>query len=99
MLVALSYGLIIRAILRISSKKAHPKALNTCTTHICVMLTSCILFLFSTLTQRFGQGIAPHIHIIFADLFFLIPPMLNPIIYGVKTKELREKVGKYTCKR
>ncbi|CAM5072925.1 unnamed protein product [Natator depressus] len=99
MLVALSYGLIIRAILRISSKKAHPKALNTCTTHICVMLTSCILFLFSTLTQRFGQGIAPHIHIILADLFFLIPPMLNPIIYGVKTKELREKVGKYTCKR
>ncbi|XP_034640990.1 putative olfactory receptor 52P1 [Trachemys scripta elegans] len=98
MLVALSYGLIIRAVLRISSKKVHPKALNTCTTHICVMLTSCILFLFSTLTHRFGQGIAPHVHIILTDLFFLIPPMINPIIYGVKTKELREKVGKYTCK-
>ncbi|XP_039379610.1 putative olfactory receptor 52P1 [Mauremys reevesii] len=99
MLVALSYGLIIRAVLRISSKKAHPKALNTCTTHMCVMLTSCILFLFSILTHRFGQGIAPHLHIILVDLFFLIPPMLNPIIYGVKTKELREKLGKYTCKR
>uniref|UniRef100_A0A8C3T262 G-protein coupled receptors family 1 profile domain-containing protein n=1 Tax=Chelydra serpentina TaxID=8475 RepID=A0A8C3T262_CHESE len=96
MLVALSYGLIIGAVLRISSKKAHQKALNTCTAHICVMLMSCTLFFFSTLTHRFGQGIAPHIHIILANLYFLIPPMLNPIIYGVKTKELRDKVGKYT---
>nr|XP_005312527.1 putative olfactory receptor 52P1 [Chrysemys picta bellii] len=96
MLVALSYSLIIRAVLRISSKSDYQKALNTCTAHICVMLMSCTLFFFSTLTHRFGQGIAPHIHIILANLYFLVPPMLNPIIYGVKTKELRDKVGKYT---
>ncbi|XP_053876621.1 olfactory receptor 52P1-like [Malaclemys terrapin pileata] len=96
MLVALSYSLIIRAVLRISSKTDYQKALNTCTAHICVMLMSCTLFFFSTLTHRFGQGIAPHIHIILANLYFLVPPMLNPIIYGVKTKEFRDKVGKYT---
>uniref|UniRef100_A0A8C3T4H6 G-protein coupled receptors family 1 profile domain-containing protein n=1 Tax=Chelydra serpentina TaxID=8475 RepID=A0A8C3T4H6_CHESE len=95
-LIALSYGLIIRAVLRIPSKKAHQKALNTCTAHICVMLMSYPTFLFSTLTHRFGQGIAPHVHIILANLYFLLLPTLNPIIYGVKTKELREKVGKYT---
>ncbi|XP_044862698.1 olfactory receptor 52N2-like [Mauremys mutica] len=97
-LIALSYGLIIRAVLRISSKEAHQKALSTCTAHICVMFMSYPSFFFSTLTYRFGQGIAPHIHIILANLYFLIPTMLNPIIYGVKNKELREKVGKYTCR-
>ncbi|XP_005312888.3 olfactory receptor 52N4-like [Chrysemys picta bellii] len=97
-LIALSYTLIIRAVLIISSKKAHQKALNTCTAHICVMLTSYTPFLFSSLTHRFGQGIAPHVQITMANLYFLIPPMLNPIIYGVKTKELRDKVGKYTCR-
>ncbi|CAM4373137.1 unnamed protein product [Lepidochelys kempii] len=97
-LIALSYSLIMRAVLRISSKKAHQKALNTCTAHICVMLLSYTPFLFSNLTHRFGQGIAPHIQIIMANLYFLIPPMLNPIIYAVKTKELRDKVGKYTCR-
>ncbi|XP_044857875.1 olfactory receptor 52D1-like [Mauremys mutica] len=98
-LIALSYGLIIRTVLRISSKKAHQKALNTCTAHICVMLMSYPPFLFSTLTHRFGQGIAPQVHIILANLYFLLPPMLNPIIYGAKTKELREKMGKYTCRK
>ncbi|KAM7179558.1 olfactory receptor 52P1-like [Macrochelys suwanniensis] len=98
-LIALSYGLIIRAVLRISSKKAHQKALNTCTAHICVMLMSYIPSLFSYLTQRFGAGIASHVHVIFANFYLLVPPMLNPIIYGVKSKELHDKVGKYTCKR
>ncbi|XP_053876292.1 olfactory receptor 52P1-like [Malaclemys terrapin pileata] len=98
-LVALSYSLIIRAVLRISSKKAYQKALNTCTAHICVMMTSFTLFFFSTLTHRFGQRITPHVHIILANFFFLIPPVINPIIYGVKTKELRDKVVKYICRR
>ncbi|KAM7181119.1 olfactory receptor 52D1-like [Macrochelys suwanniensis] len=95
MLIALSYGLIIRALLKISSKKAHQKALNTCTAHVIVMITCYTSGFFSPLIHRFGEGIAPHVHIILADLYLLIPPMLNPIIYGVKTKELRDKVGKY----
>uniref|UniRef100_A0A8C4VIB5 G-protein coupled receptors family 1 profile domain-containing protein n=1 Tax=Gopherus evgoodei TaxID=1825980 RepID=A0A8C4VIB5_9SAUR len=97
-LIALSYGQITRAILQISSKKAHQKALDTCTAHISVMLTSCIPFLFTTITHWFGHVIAPHLHIILANLYFLLPPMLNPIIYGVKTKEFRDKVGKCPCR-
>ncbi|XP_067409137.1 olfactory receptor 52P1-like [Emydura macquarii macquarii] len=97
-LIGLFYGLIIRAVLRISSKKAHQKALNTCTAHICVMVISCVTSLFPALTNGFGQGIAAHIHVLLANLYLLLPSMLNPIIYGVKTKELRDKVGKYICK-
>ncbi|XP_024078638.1 putative olfactory receptor 52P1 [Terrapene carolina triunguis] len=97
-LIGLSYGLIIRAVLRISSKKANHKALNTCSAHICVILIAYPLGLFSSLTHRFGQGIPPHVHIILSNVTYLIPPMLNPIIYGVKTKELRDKVVKYICR-
>ncbi|XP_074840451.1 olfactory receptor 52N4-like [Carettochelys insculpta] len=96
-LVALSYGLILRAVLRISSRRAHQKAFSTCTAHISVIMISYPPGLLSVLTHRFGPGLAPHVHIILSNLNFLLPTMLNPIIYGVKTKELREKVGKYTC--
>ncbi|XP_050794676.1 olfactory receptor 52P1-like [Gopherus flavomarginatus] len=98
-LVVLSYSLIIRAILRISSRKAYEKALNTCTAHLCVMLTSFTLFFFSALTHRFGQHISLHVRVILANLFFLLPPILNSFIYGVKIQELRDKVVKYTCRR
>ncbi|KAM7179556.1 olfactory receptor 52P1-like [Macrochelys suwanniensis] len=96
--IGLSYGLIIRTVLRISSKEANQKALNTCTAHICALLMAYPVGLFSTLSHRFGHGIAPHVHIILSNLHYLIPPMLNPIIYGVKTKELRDKVIKYICR-
>ncbi|XP_044858766.1 putative olfactory receptor 52P1 [Mauremys mutica] len=98
MLIALSYSLILRSVLRISSKKAYQKALNTCTAHLIVMLISYPTGLLSTLTYWLGEGIAPHVHIMLANLYLLIPPMLNPIVYGVKNKELRDKVGKYTFK-
>ncbi|XP_032624985.1 olfactory receptor 52N4-like [Chelonoidis abingdonii] len=97
-LIVLSYGLIIRAVLRIPSTKAHQKALNTCTAHMFVMLMYYTPGLFFILTNRFGQGIAPYIHIILSNLYLFLPPMLNPFIYGVKSKELRDKVGKYTCR-
>ncbi|XP_075782536.1 olfactory receptor 52P1-like [Pelodiscus sinensis] len=98
MLIALSYGLIIRAVLRISSRKAHQKAFNTCTAHICVMLTTYTPGYLNSLTQRFVQSIAPHTQVILANVYLLISPMLNPIIYGAKTKELRDKVRRCTCR-
>ncbi|CAM4339560.1 unnamed protein product, partial [Lepidochelys olivacea] len=97
-LIVLSYGLIIRTLLRISSKEANQKALKTCTAHICALLMSYPLGLFSSLSHRFGQGITPHIHILLSNLHYLIPPMLNPIIYGINTKDLRVKVVKYICR-
>ncbi|XP_067388711.1 olfactory receptor 52P1-like, partial [Emydura macquarii macquarii] len=54
--IGLSYGLILRAVLRIPSKKAHRKALNTCTVHICVMLISYTPSLFAALTHRYGAS-------------------------------------------
>ncbi|XP_028902832.1 putative olfactory receptor 52P1 [Ornithorhynchus anatinus] len=94
-----SYALILRAVLRLSSRQAHHKAVHTCTAHVCVMLTSYTACLFSFLTHRFGHGIPPHVHTILGNLYFLFPPMLNPIIYGVKTKEFWNKVAKYKCWR
>nr|XP_006131017.1 olfactory receptor 52N4-like [Pelodiscus sinensis] len=99
MLIALSYSLIIRAVFILSSREAHQKALNTCTAHVSVTLMSYLPGFISAVTHRFGEGIAPYVHVILANLYFLIPPMLNPIVYGVKNKELRDKMGKYTCRK
>nr|XP_006131023.2 olfactory receptor 52D1-like [Pelodiscus sinensis] len=98
MLLALSYFLILRAVLRISSQKAHHKALNTCTAHISVMLMFYTPYLFFIMINWFGGSIAPHVQIFLANVYVLVPTMLNPIIYGVKTKKLRDKMKKFICR-
>ncbi|XP_036115425.1 olfactory receptor 52B4-like [Molossus molossus] len=91
-LIFYSYVLILRAVFHISSQYAYHKALNTCGSHVCVTILFYGPGIFTTLTQRFGQNISPHIHVLLADVCILAPPMLNPIIYGIKTKQIRNQV-------
>uniref|UniRef100_A0A2K5LW62 Olfactory receptor family 52 subfamily B member 4 n=1 Tax=Cercocebus atys TaxID=9531 RepID=A0A2K5LW62_CERAT len=86
--VLISYMLILHAVFHMPSPDARHKALNTCGSHVCII----ILFYGSGIFTRFGHHIPYCIHIPLANICFLVPPMLNPIIYGIKTKQVQEQV-------
>nr|XP_048693758.1 olfactory receptor 52K1-like isoform X2 [Caretta caretta] len=92
MFISLSYFNILRAVLSLASKEEQLKAFSTCGSHLCAILVFYIPVVLSSTIHRFGCHVAPHVHILLANFYLLFPPMMNPIVYGVNSKEIRDRV-------
>ncbi|KAK2100862.1 hypothetical protein P7K49_022210 [Saguinus oedipus] len=90
--VFISYILIFQTVSRLPQKEARFKAFNTCTAHIIVFLEFYILAFFSFFSHRFGH-VSAYAHILSSTIYLLVPPALNPIVYGLKTTEIRMRVA------
>lgn len=90
--IILSYGLILCAVFQIPSWEARSKSLSTCGSHLCVIALFYSPVVFSVLAQILGYHMAPHLQIILDNLYFLVPPMVNPLIYGAQIKQMQERV-------
>ncbi|XP_043927824.1 olfactory receptor 52H1-like [Protopterus annectens] len=97
-LIGLSYFKIARAVLKLDSREARQKAFNTCSSHIFVMV---VFYLsgFMSIIRAVYDGKAPKdIPVLFSVLYITVPTTLNPLIYGIKTKEIRQVILKYLRK-
>ncbi|XP_016397723.1 olfactory receptor 52K1-like [Sinocyclocheilus rhinocerous] len=92
-LITISYVVIFSSVFR--SGKAHLKAINTCITHIIIMTLTLISALIAFLSYRIRNNISSSNRIFISILYLLFPSCLHPLIYGWRTKEIRQTFLKF----
>ncbi|NWV61948.1 O51G2 protein, partial [Malurus elegans] len=97
--IVLSYVLILRTILGTVSPEARAKAFSTCISHLCAVLIFYIPLISLSVIHRFGRHLPPLIHTLLADVYLLVPPVLNPLVYSWKTKQIRRRILILLCRR
>ncbi|XP_073493792.1 olfactory receptor 5AS1-like [Phyllobates terribilis] len=92
LLILFSYFHILSTILRINSSDGRYKAMSTCASHIIV-----VTFYYGTimiLYLRPHSRSSPDIDKSVSILYSTVTPMLNPIIYSVRNKDVKDTVRK-----
>ncbi|XP_009950552.1 PREDICTED: olfactory receptor 1020-like [Leptosomus discolor] len=91
--VLVSYAFILRAISKISSAKGGHKAISTCTSH----LAGVTIFHGSILALNFRPRPSDTLSTdkIFAVFYSLVVPMLNPLIYSLRNREVKKALREF----
>ncbi|XP_077116959.1 olfactory receptor 1E16-like [Ranitomeya variabilis] len=87
MIAILSYIQIIRTILQIKSTNSRRKAFSTCTSHLTVLT-----IFYGTIMCTYMTPVSKNSEIfdqIFSVLYTAVTPMLNPLIYSLRNKDVK----------
>ena len=95
-LILMSYGNIAQAVLKIKSAIGRRKAFRTCSSHVMVVIifygTIIFMYLQPAKSRSKDQGK-------FVSLFYtVVTPMLNPLIYTLRNKEVKTALKKFMGK-
>ncbi|XP_053418125.1 olfactory receptor 56A3-like [Nycticebus coucang] len=91
-LIFLSYILILRAVLRLKAESAVAKALSTCGSHFILILFFSTILLVLFLTNVAKRKVSPDVPVLLNIFHHVIPAALNPIVYGVRTQEIKQGI-------
>uniref|UniRef100_A0A8C9NUH7 Olfactory receptor n=1 Tax=Spermophilus dauricus TaxID=99837 RepID=A0A8C9NUH7_SPEDA len=92
--IVISYILILKTVLGVASGDGQLKALNTCVSHIFTVFIFYVPLIVLALIHRFGTFTSPLLHVTMANLFLFLTPVLNPLVYSLKTKQIRSALPK-----
>ncbi|XP_003405541.2 olfactory receptor 9S13-like [Loxodonta africana] len=97
MVILVSYAYILSTVLRIPSTHDRSKTFSTCTSHISVvsLFYGTVFFMYA----QPGAISSPEKSKIIAVFYTLIIPMLNPLIYSLRNREVKNAVKRILLRK
>ncbi|XP_075053695.1 olfactory receptor 52K2-like [Mixophyes fleayi] len=97
-LIFISYMIIIHTVMFVI-KNARSKALNTCSSHVILALVIYANSVSSGLINRLETSVSVDVQNLTSAMYYLLPATINPIVYGVRVKEIRVSLERtFGCK-
>ncbi|VTJ82353.1 Hypothetical predicted protein [Marmota monax] len=90
--ITVSYGWVLYAVFHMHSKEGRKKAFTTCSTHLTVVTFYYAPFVYTYLRPKTLRS--PAEDKILAVFYIILTPMLNPIIYSLRNKEVLGAMGR-----
>ncbi|KAM6288907.1 olfactory receptor 14J1-like [Aegotheles albertisi] len=90
--IVVSYVQIFRAVLRIPSEQGRHKAFSTCLPHLAVVSLFLSTVMFADLKPPSISS--PSLNLVVSFLYSVVPPVVNPLIYSMRNKELKAALWK-----
>ncbi|XP_028646209.1 olfactory receptor 13G1-like [Erpetoichthys calabaricus] len=99
-LTIISYGKIAQAALKISSTEGKKKVFDVLVTHLLVVLLFYLPLMTAFILPGLGVKLSTEAYNTLVIVATILPPMINPIIYSFRNKEMKNAINKiFTGKR
>ncbi|XP_035288400.1 olfactory receptor 52B2-like isoform X2 [Anguilla anguilla] len=90
--ILISYVCILTAVFRMKNVESRYKALATCTEHFVLVAIFYGPIMTLYVVELFLFRVDPTVRLMSVSLASCIPPCLNPIVYSLSTKEIRNRL-------
>lgn len=91
-LIAVSYAYLVRDALK--SRASRRKFVQTCLPHLVTLVVFTLSLVFDSLYSRYGSRDSKMqaLQNALAAEFLVVPPLINPIIYGINLQQIRSRI-------
>lgn len=91
-LILVSYTHLVRASMKLRSDRR--KFMQTCVPHLLTLLVFTLSLVFDIMFSRYGSSssVLAVLQNMLAAEFLVVPPIINPIIYGINLHQIRSKI-------
>ncbi|XP_063289304.1 olfactory receptor 56A4-like [Pelobates fuscus] len=93
-ILLVSYIKVLHTAMKIAAGNARQKALHTCFTHLLVAVLIYTFGLSTSIMYKVEKFISHDAQNLYSAVYFLLPATVNPIIYGLRVKEIKNLIKK-----